>query len=129
MKTILTFLLLALSVQGFSQVDTLSIDMTPAKGKYGFSPKSPIKVGGGDMPTETLTYLKHLKGPEGQSIHYKKVGKGDTYDGAERRFSRTGKGVLMMYEIRIAGKKKSETIYFDQYRYEKPKVLKGYTWK
>lgn len=130
MKQLLLVFSLFIGFSTFSQqVAEMEIDPTPAKGKYGFNPKSPIKVGGGEMPTNMYTYLKRLKGPNGESVHYKKVGKGPTYENPDPKLTRHPKVSLTMVEIRIQGEKNVQTVYFDQYRYEKPMVLKGYTWQ
>lgn len=126
--------LLVFILIGFSSFSQKEGTITPnldekVSGTYGFKEKDPIKVGGGDMPTRVYEYLKHLKGPEGEPVTFVKLGNGNSYDNPDRSLTNMEKGKLYMYEIKIHGTNKSFIIYFDQYRYEQPKVLKGFTWK
>ena len=81
------------------------------------------------MPAEIMTYLSHLKGSNGETVHYEKSGNGASYDGADKKYPRTGKGKTVTDRIRTEGAKQWGDICFDPYRYEKPKILKGYTWR
>lgn len=128
---LIVLLFIGISLNGFSQKKgTMSPDLTEkVSGSYGFKANDPIKVGGGDMPTRVFEYMKHLKGPEGEPVTFEKLGNGDSYENPDRTLTRKEKGILYMYEIKVHGTKKSYIIYFDQYRYEQPKVLKKFTWK
>ncbi len=128
---ILFVLFIGMSFSGFSQIEgTMTPNLTEkVSGSYGFKEKEPIKVGGGDMPTRVYEYMKHLKGPNGEPVTFEKIGNGASYDNPDRTLTKMEKGKLYMYEIKIHGTDKKYLIYFDQYRYEHPKILKGFTWK
>jgi hypothetical protein len=125
------FLFLLLNFIGYSQNEGTIIPNTTEKvsGAYGFKEKDPIKVGGGDMPTRVFEYMKHLKGPNGEPVTFEKLGNGASYDNPDPTLTKMEKGKVYMYEIKIHGTDKSYIIYFDQYRYEQPQILKGFTWK
>ena len=125
------FLFLLINLSGFSQKEGTIVPDTTEKvsSTYGFKEKDPIKVGGGDMPTRVYEYMKHLKGPNGEPITFEKLGNGASYDDPDRTLTTMEKGKVYMYEIKIHGTNKSFIVYFDQYRYEQPKILKGFTWK
>lgn len=127
----LFFLILLLSFTSFSQQEgTITPNLTEkVAASYGFKEKDPIKVGGGDMPTRVFEYMKHLKGPNGEPITFTKIGNGSSYDDPDPSLTKMEKGKLYMYEIEIHGTDKTHIIYFDQYRYEQPKVLKGFSWE
>ena len=130
MRFIILFLV-GISFNSFSQKEgTMTPDVNAkVKGSYGFKAKDPIKVGGGDMPTRVFEYMKHLKGPNGEPVTFEKLGNGGSYENPDASLTRMEKGVVYMYEIKIHGTKKSYIIYFDQYRYEQPMVLKDFTWE
>jgi hypothetical protein len=129
MKIVLSLFVLLITSVGFSQEDVKPEKAEKISGSYGYKEKDPIKVGGGDMPTATIAYLKRLQGPNGKGIYYKKDGKGTSYDNPDPSITRKEKGILYRYEIREDGSKKVEYIYFDQYRFEEPTPLKGYSWR
>lgn len=128
MKTVLFLCAILISSIGFSQEETKE-KKVKISGSYGFKEKDPIKVGGGDMPIETLAYIKKLKGPNGGSMYYEKLGKGKSYDNPDRSLTKKDKGILYMYELREDGEKKTYIVYFDQYRLEEPTPLKGFSFK
>lgn len=128
---LIVLLFIGISLNGFSQKEgTMSPDLTEkVSGSYGYKANDPIKVGGGDMPTRVFEYMKHLKGPDGEPVTFEKLGNGDSYENPDHTLTRKEKGIVYMYEIKVHGTKKSYIIYFDQYRYEQPKVLKKFTWR
>ena len=128
MKTVLFLFALTMTSFGFSQDDAVKKQVKIA-GSYGFKEKNPIKVGGGEMPVETLAYIKKLRGPNGGAIYYKKLGKGTSYDNPNPDLTHRDKGILYMYELREDGEKKTYIVYFDQYRFEEPTPLKGFSFK
>ncbi|MFT5860879.1 MAG: hypothetical protein ACI865_002995 [Flavobacteriaceae bacterium] len=128
MKALLFLCTILITSVGFSQEEA-DEKQVKISGSYGFKEKDPIKVGGGDMPTATLDYIKKLKGPNGGAMYYEKLGKGKSYENPDPALTRKEKGILYMYELREDGEKKTYIVYFDQYRFEEPTPLKGFTWK
>ncbi len=126
MKTLVLLCAILVTSVGFTQEDDKKKEIK-ISGSYGFKEKDPIKVGGGDMPIETLAYIKKLRGPNGGSMYYKKLGKGTSYENPDKSLTKREKGILYMYELREDGEKKTYIVYFDQYRYEEPTPLKGFS--
>jgi hypothetical protein len=97
--------------------------------RYGLSEANPVKVGGGRAPINVYIYLNGLRGPKGEKIEYNRIGSCCEYqDPKAKGLERDGAGILTVFEVCYRGCKKSKIVYFDQYRYEKPMVLKGFTY-
>ncbi len=91
---------------------------TPArKKKYGLNEKLPIKVGGGMIPYNVYSYLKHLSGPNGEKVLFERIGSGPSYDNPDSTLTPFDQGVLTMFYVWY-GEEKRKVVYFDQYRFE-----------
>lgn len=83
---------------------------------YGVTPDNPVKVGGGAfyVKARSLRFLQALRGPEGQGLHFKRLGSFDHTDGS----------LLDMYEVEHGGTPRH--IYIDAYRWAEPKAPRGW---
>ena len=85
---------------------------------YGYTKDNPIKVGGDVFggPARERAYLDHLRGPDGQTITYQRLGS-------------TGHGGtnLDMYEVSYNGLADPILLYIDMYVFEEPSAPVGFT--
>jgi hypothetical protein len=126
MKTFLTLITFSLSILLFGQVpakhdypDTLWVYGQSTDLDYGLSPAKPIKVGGGILPKHIYRYLNSLIDTNGNNISYERIG---TCCSAEIKRSKP----LTTFKL---NNDKNQQVYFDQYEWEKPKLLNGFQWK
>jgi len=91
---------------------------------YGYSEKLAIKVGGGfgKGSENTYRFLNALRGPDGQVVHYKRLGSCCQFKTENSPLGDTG--LLEVYEISYEGGKPVE-LYFNWYESEKPMVPVG----
>jgi hypothetical protein len=94
---------------------TCPISTDPA---YGYTEGNPIMVGGDVFggPARERAYLDTLRGPDGQSITYERMGSmnyGDT--------------ILDIYEVSYAGLAEPIVLYIDMYTYREPQAPVGFT--
>ena len=90
------------------------LETAPVAG-YGYSPETPIGVGG--VPEDVGShneklYLNALLGPEGQPIRYERRGSCCYFDTAS---SPTGGGLLDVYEVTWDGAGEPIVLYLDMY--------------
>lgn len=83
---------------------------------FGYTRENPIKVGGGAFggPPREEAYLNNLRGPNGETLTYERLGSapfGDT--------------ILDSYEIR--GLAKNVILYLDEYAYTEPQAPVGFS--
>jgi hypothetical protein len=85
---------------------------------YGFTPRNPIRVGGGaeDGPRRESLYLGGLSGPNGEEVTDQSIGS-----------EMVGDMVLDGYAVNIQGYPGIKTLYFDVSVYEEPKIPVGFT--
>src|SRR3990170_4000446 len=78
---------------------------------YGYTRENPVQIGGGAMYVKAREqrYLDTLRGPEGQSIQYKRVGSSPQ--------STNSTTILDMYEVTYAGLEKPISLYLDAYHF------------
>lgn len=100
--------------------DTLWIYGTSTDTNYGRTSSNPIKVGGGLFPKNNYRYLNSLADANGNLVKYSRIG---SCRGADNR-----KEPLTCFMVETEGGRKF-TIYFDQYEFNPPMVIAGYTWK
>jgi hypothetical protein len=116
--------------QGQNLPPTLVVNGMAKKKTYGLSEKFPIKVGGGALPVNVYTYLSSLRGPRGERIEYNRMGSCCGYKDPEAKGSKKeGEGVLTVFEVFYKGGAASKILYFDQYRYDNPLVIKGFKYQ
>lgn len=105
---------------------------------YGLSEASPIKVGdlNTDKPDERARrnrtfYLLSLRGPDGQAVHYRRLGTCGMYEDATVRgvMAESGGGVLDCYEVWYEGSRSRAVLYLDVYRFESPQIPPGFTFE
>jgi hypothetical protein len=107
---------------------TLKLSKTAKNKKYGFSPKTPIKVGGiTNNKVRAQNFLNALKGPNGEKIHYSRIGSCCHFKTPNALIG--NEGVLDQYEIHYEGLKKTILIYINEYDYAAPVCPKGFTFK
>lgn len=99
--------------------DTLWIYGPSIDSTYGFTIENPIKVGGGFIPVNVYRYLKNLSDSNRVSISFKRIGS-FAHSNPDREYPLTG--------FMISNGDKEYPVYFDQYDWEKPKIIKGYRW-
>jgi hypothetical protein len=87
---------------------------------YGRDKGTPVQVGGGAMygPARERRYLDTLRGPEGQSIRYRRIGSLPAPD---------GETILDAYETAYDGLEKPITLYVDEYHFSDPVAPRGFT--
>jgi hypothetical protein len=80
--------------------------------EYGFTPQKPVQVGGGPMffAARQRRVLDVLRGRDGQTIRYKRLGSTEGPDGT----------MLDMYEVVYDGLDKPLKIYMDGYHFNEP---------
>lgn len=80
---------------------------------YGYSEKAPVVVGGGlgDGSTHLLAFLNALLGPQGQFVHYRRVGTCCSFKTPNSPFGDSD--VLEVYEITYDGLGAPKRLYFD----------------
>jgi hypothetical protein len=83
--------------------------------EYGYSDKSPVKVGGGfgSGAERTYRFLNVLRGPDGQAVSYSRVGTCCPFKSPNSPFD--GEALLEVYEITYAGASQSRRLYFNWY--------------
>jgi hypothetical protein len=96
---------------------------------YGFSEKSPVKVGTGPNggPANQRQYLELLRDAKGQRIKYERVASCCAYESENGLF---GMAMVDRYEItylNAKGKKCKTYVYLSFYDYEEPMILFGFT--
>src|SRR5687767_13248242 len=108
---------------------TNSIPALTTSKSYGYKKNNPIKVGGGVYPSNVYDYLNNLRGVNGEEIEFERIGSGPSYPNPDPSLTPFKQGVLTMFKVRVKGSDVWKTIYFDQYRFEEPKVIMGFGWK
>ena len=96
------------------QFGTMSLTVVATSSDYGYSQKTPVQVGGGfgDGGHNTYRYLNALLGPQGQPVHYTRIGTCCPFKTPNSPFE--GEGILEVYEITYEGGKPAR-LYFDWY--------------
>jgi hypothetical protein len=85
---------------------------------YGLTIEDPVKVGGGVFGSQrSQSYLKVLRGPEGQGLQYYRLGAKGGPDGT----------MVDLWVISFEGLDKPILIYVDQYRWQEPRAPRGFT--
>ncbi|HYH94836.1 hypothetical protein [Hyalangium sp.] len=92
------------------------------EGSYGFSPDHPIHVGGG--PEGQHAFLEALRGPEGQSLAWRRLGSCCAF---ETPNGFMGQGLLDMYEVIYEGMEQPVILYLDMYDSEQVAAPAGFT--
>jgi hypothetical protein len=82
---------------------------------YGYSEKSPIKIGGGfDSGSDrTYRFLNALRGPHGEELTYSRIGTCCEFKTPNSPFD--GVGLLEVYEVRYQGAAEERRLYFNWY--------------
>ena len=93
---------------------------------YGSS-EAPVPVGGlpgSSGPGKELLFLNSLLGPQGQTIHFKRVGSCCKF---ETENSELGGGLLDVYEITYEGLDEPRTLYLNMYDPGPVYIPQGFT--
>ena len=83
---------------------------------YGYTEKDPICVGNESTmggPQDESSYLKSLRGPNGEEINYSREGSCCPFKSKNGLIG--GTGMLDIYSITYAGEKKPITLYINMY--------------
>ncbi|HUL74777.1 MAG TPA: hypothetical protein VLT86_16820 [Vicinamibacterales bacterium] len=85
---------------------------------FGVSQENPVKVGGGAMylASREVKYMSALRGPDGQGLHFKRVGSLKGPDGT----------ILDGYTVTYQGLDKPVEIFIDGYHWAQPVAPKGW---
>jgi hypothetical protein len=94
---------------------------------YGFSEKLPVAVGGGfdEGGHNVYRYLNALAGPQGQRMHYTRVGTCCAFKTPDAPFE--GTGLLEIFEVTYDGLTTAKRIYFNWYGAADPQIPVGLT--
>jgi hypothetical protein len=105
----------------------MSLNKHAESANYGYSEKVPVAVGGGFSEGEhnVYRYLNALAGPQGQIIHYTRVGTCCAFKTPGARFD--GTGLLEVYEVTYEGLPKPHRLYFNWYGAADPQIPVGLT--
>lgn len=122
-KQIIAFLfLIGLSTVSFAQgndvPDTLWLYSKSTDKTYGKSAENAIKIGFGKLPVHLNRYLNNLADENGRHVKFVRVGSEEV----------AGRNTpISIYAIESPGK--SDTLFFDNFEWETPKLVMGYLWK
>ena len=88
---------------------------------YGYKMDQPVQVGGGAMyaAARERRYLDNLRGPEGQSLQYKRLGSSPA--------STNSTTILDIYEITYEGLEKPARLYLDAYHFSPLRAPRGFS--
>lgn len=105
----------------------MSLSKRAESDNYGYSEKVPIAVGGGfsEGGHNVYRYLNALAGPQGQRIHYTRVGTCCAFKTPDSPFQ--GTGLLEVYEVTYDGLPKANRLYFNWYGAADPQIPIGLT--
>jgi hypothetical protein len=105
----------------------MSLTKHAESAEYGYSEKYPIAVGGGfpDGGHKVYGYLNALAGPEGQKVHYTRIGTCCFFKAPDSPFD--GNGLLEVYEVTYDGQSKPSRLYFNWYGPPDPLIPVGLT--
>jgi len=93
----------------------MSLEKTAADEDYAYTPESAVPVGGGFSKGSKNTYrfLNSLLGPEGQKVHYQRIGTCCEFETTNSPFGDTA--LLEVYEINFEGSDEAIRLYFNWY--------------
>ena len=108
------------------QFGVASLSQSATDAAYGYSEKSPVLVGGGfeNGGRNTYRFLNALLGPNGQIVHYDRVGTCCPFKTPNSPFE--GEGILEIYQITFDGGKPAR-LYFNWYDSGDVLIPKGLT--
>jgi hypothetical protein len=88
--------------------------------EYGRTQDEPVKIGGGvfTMAAREVAYLRALRGPAGQGLHFRRTGSTAPRGGDQ--------GPLDIYWVSSAGLEKPVTLYLDAYQEDELKAPAGF---
>ncbi|GMU66799.1 MAG: hypothetical protein AMXMBFR36_30730 [Acidobacteriota bacterium] len=92
---------------------------------YGYTSERPVVVGGGFAggKAATYSYLNALTGPEGQKVHYKRLGTCCSFETPNSPFGDTA--LLEFFEISYEGLAEPRKLYFNWYDAADPQIPVG----
>lgn len=92
---------------------------------YGYTSDRPVVVGGGFSggKAATYSYLNALTGPEGQKVHYKRLGSCCSFETPNSPFGDSA--LLEKYEITYEGIAEPKQLYFNWYDDADPLIPVG----
>lgn len=130
MKRIATILILMLGIisvygQDFYPDGSMKLSGVSTDEKYGYEPNQETSVKVGSIRNQQA-YLRALKGPNGEIIHFKRLG---SCCGFESETAIFGEGFLDRYEISYDGLAEPVVLYLNGYDYEDPKCPVGFTFR
>ncbi len=110
-----------------AQYGHMLLAKTASDPQYGYSPESPVRVGGGFSKGAHNTYrfLNSLLGPHGEKVHCKRVGTCCPFKTPNSPFGDTA--LLEVYEVTHEGASAAKRLYFNWYDPGEPLVPMGLT--
>jgi hypothetical protein len=98
-----------------SQYPPMAIKGQAKDSGYGYSEKLAIRLGGGfsEGSKNTYRFLNALLGPQGQKVHYERVGTCCGFKTANSPFGDSA--LLEVWEISYEGAKRPSRLYFNWY--------------
>jgi hypothetical protein len=94
---------------------TMLLSQTAANASYGYSQHSPVMIGGGfgSGSERTYKFLNSLRGPNGETITYDRVGTCCPFKSKNSPFG--DEALLEVYEIVAPGFQQPKRLYFNWY--------------
>jgi hypothetical protein len=110
-----------------ARVPPMNLSKKASSESYGYAAAEPILIGGGikDGSKNIYSFLNALRGPDGQKVHYDRVGSCCPFETPNSPFG--GKGLLELYEISYEGHAEPKHLYFNWYDAKDPMVPFGLT--
>lgn len=101
-----------------------------AKPGYGLNPNDPVHIGGlsaasNEGPARIVGYLLRLRGPNGESTSYERIGSCCTFRTSNPVYGNQGR--LDMYEVTYEGQDEPVIVYFNTYNEQPLGVVAGFT--
>jgi hypothetical protein len=106
----------------------MSLSRTAGSDAYGWSQMMPVKVGGGfgEGSNRTYQFLNTLRGPNGEDVHYDRVGTCCPFKSPKSPFE-DGGALLEVYVVSYKGLETPRRLYFNWYDDGEMMIPKGLT--
>jgi hypothetical protein len=106
----------------------MSLTRTASSDSYGWSQMMPVKIGGGlgEGGNRTYQFLNTLRGPNGEDVHYDRVGTCCPFNSPKSPFE-DGGALLEVYVISYKGLETPRRLYFNWYDEGEMMIPKGLT--
>jgi len=94
---------------------------------YGFTETDPVLIGGGFSTGShnIYSFLNALRGPQGQKVHYTRLGSCCPFKTQNSPLG--GTGLLELYEVTYDGLDQPRRLYFNWYDAKEPMIPVGFS--